>query len=1015
MVCTVRHRNGRRTAECVGDRRTLWCGLVTSVAGLCALCEPAHAGHVQRAVVWRAGGTKDSQTGLVSYTVVPPKAGQSWRVLIKSDFIRRDVERFRLRIRAGDDTVIDQFAIAEQAPRDPRNVLADTWTPITFNGGNASVPLLGGKSAVSDAVSFPLRKDKSYSLTFYANRDAQCVYQPAPGVINSYVIHGDYRGARQWSGAVEQGKGKAFRGIGYDLEICDPSVPVPAWQAGTRVVLPQHKRLEPAGIPTGRVPYDLQRFRAQRQNRATGAEPLAIRQRRVRNKIPRYQSMCDPRLYDPGFKVPPGKPYAVGPTPKGYREWARYAGILLDSDDPAHIRRAGRILRAMSTRPDWVKGRLLQSHYSLLPILRVYPAQRHRLDEPARTSYEARLRQLFQQRPTGAYNASADDASVVRNSSSRIYRDASTCSIVGQMLGLPKTLAYGLGAVARIRRVANANPICMYNDQMYGPFHIESMAQVVQYVDHWPSVISALLLEERAFMTQALMFHRPTTEHTGPEVGRPARTTMGFLGTVYPPARKKWGAVLSVGLNLDFPDYLSALADQEVNPFTARFTVTSKALRHAEVVVHRTREFAMASQSEPEAFAAPQRYNHTAEAQPVMLYRRENAPAGRIVIRATEQTQAGLVANFGQLFALQHRSKLVGFYAYHYPHWTIKGKKYLPRAAVRLVATSLFVPASMRLVVARPDGKADAHGHKAFRSGPVDPHKPTEVQPGDIILGQDARTYVAVIPLESGDLVGRSAQAPRRRHACILPKRRVRTPDWWAGPEQPSYEILITAYEATRDGECRTFSPEQLRKDNRCAFAIEMGDQDAYAGFDVFRTHIQSTRVTDSGHRGLGQRTVEYRSGNDALRLAYQPDRNRITQRQVNGHEPRNTHVECPLANWSDTGTVVTGRARLTTRPGVPVYLFSTGRGTHAVWKLGARPATLRLGVPEGWIEAREFPIGKLVYRPGAKPVLRVFSSDSAEIRLKAGTPSEPVFEWNARAIRARPGSRPGESILRPQ
>ncbi|MDP6503635.1 MAG: hypothetical protein QF886_08475, partial [Planctomycetota bacterium] len=689
-------------------------------------------------LIWQAGGNKTSQTGLENYIPVTRKAGQSWRILIKGKFIQRDADRFRLRIRASDETILNQFAIAEQEPKDERNVVNGTWTPIKFNGGSSSLPLLGMKRAVSDVVEFSLRKGKDYSITFFARVDAQCVYQPPPGIINSYVIRGDYRGEAQWAKMIAKGMGKGFRGIGYDLDLCRDAA-VPGWQATAQVSIPKSRRLEPMTIPDGKVRFDLKRLRKERRD-AVDAKTRAHLKERVQSEFNHFNYHADPRLFDPGAKVPENRTYSIKAELKSHRSYSRYVGTLLDTEDPAKIERAGKILTAMSTLPEWVEKSPLASHYSLLPILRTYPTRRHLLKKEARENYEAMLRKLFTQNPQGNYKASVDDSSVTLNSGSRIYRDAATCSILGQMLEMPETLEYGLGAVARIRRIADAYPISQYNNQMYGQFFIESMAMMIQHVDHWPSVVSAMLLEERAFMTQALMFHHPTRSHTGPETGRPATALLRYFSKAYPPALETYG--IEALDTVDFgtlPDYLAALTENNVNPMTARFTATANTLRQVDVVVHKTSEYSMASQSEPDSLAAPQRYNHTSECQPELHYRRADNSVGRIVLRASEQTEVEWISDYGQFFGLQHGSKLIGFYSSYYPHWTIQGKKTVPREPARIIGTSFFVPESMELFIG---------SEKALINVALD--QPSEFQSGDMVFGREAGTYFALRILETG-------------------------------------------------------------------------------------------------------------------------------------------------------------------------------------------------------------------------------------------------------------------------
>ena len=115
----------------------------------------------------------------------------------------------------------------------------------------------------------------------------------------------------------------------------------------------------------------------------------------------------------------------------------------------------------------------------------------------------------------------------------------------------------------------------------------------------------------------------------------------------------------------------------------------------------------------------------------------------------------------------------------------------------------------------------------------------------------------------------------------------------------------------------------------------------------------------------------------------------------------------------SPRGKMCTGEATLTTEPPVPVFLFNTGTGVYTVWKLGSEPAMLRLETPEGTIEAVQIPFGKLVYRPGEKEVLEVFTSDWAEVRMTSA-PEDAIYEWNARIIQPQTGKQTGELLLKP-
>ena len=108
-----------------------------------------------------------------------------------------------------------------------------------------------------------------------------------------------------------------------------------------------------------------------------------------------------------------------------------------------------------------------------------------------------------------------------------------------------------------------------------------------------------------------------------------------------------------------------------------------------------------------------------------------------------------------------------------------------------------------------------------------------------------------------------------------------------------------------------------------------------------------------------------------------------------------------------------TGEATLTTEPPCPVFLFNTGTGVYTVWKLGSEPAMLRLETPEGTIEAVHFPFGKLVYRPGEKEVLEVFTSDWTEVRMTSA-PGDSKYEWNARMIQPQTDKQVGELLLKP-
>lgn len=727
--------------------------------------------------------------------------------------------------------------------------------------------------------------------------------------------------------------------------------------------------------------YNLERLRARRREAVNAVEE---RKKQVQSRIRHFERSCDPRLYDPRAQVPKGKKYPIPASAKSHRTWAEYVGWLMCSSEQKHLQRASAILKVISTQQDW-RG-TLGSHYSLMPILMAFPASKGQLDKDARQAYEAALKERFKKRPCGYQVGLGDDASF--GVGSRVYRDAFSCLLAGQMLGMPETFEYGRKCISRIRWAAANRFVGPYNNQMYGPFFFDSVSAIIRFVDDWPSVLDALMLEGRLFLQQALMYHQPTGWNTGPETGRPSSAIMPILGVAYEPVRERRGVGTRypyLFINPVLPDYLKPIMDQNPSPFTARFTARTG----GDVVIHRSAGFSLATQESPSVLQAPTRYTNAPMGLPRILYKKPGGGCGEIDIVATEQLKGGPVSNYGQWFFLQRAGTLIGFYDYPYRRWTLRGRKYLPHEPVSALGVSVFFPKSMQVFVVSPTAGKPRWETPAMK--PVWSGSPVDLNPGDMVAAQEGEVFVALHILESGDL-GRQVQAR------VIPASAFRGTGWWRSPSGKATEVMMYTYE----GALRTFDTRTLKRDNRCAFVLQLGDTSTHADFEKFVRAAASLRVSDTGHRGDKRRTVALSGWSHTMKLTYDPASRRIVEKTIDGSAPAPTNLECPLGRWSGKGRVTVKDASVSTTPSAPVYLFNTDR-TYAVWKFVARPATVSLNTKGGRIEVSGMGVGQIVYRPEGDPALEVFTGRKGSLKFEGRAKAGASVEWNAVPIRTVP------------
>ncbi|MCD6350866.1 MAG: discoidin domain-containing protein [Armatimonadetes bacterium] len=93
------------------------------------------------------------------------------RIVLAGQYVKVGGDRICLQFRGGakGSVEIADVSIGKTDPRDPRDLLANTRTPVTF-GGLSRVELGPGQTVSSDWIRFHLEPGESYSVTFYVTR-----------------------------------------------------------------------------------------------------------------------------------------------------------------------------------------------------------------------------------------------------------------------------------------------------------------------------------------------------------------------------------------------------------------------------------------------------------------------------------------------------------------------------------------------------------------------------------------------------------------------------------------------------------------------------------------------------------------------------------------------------------------------------------------------------------------------------------------------------------------------------
>lgn len=249
----------------------------------------------------------------------------------------------------------------------------------------------------------------------------------------------------------------------------------------------------------------------------------------------------------------------------------------------------------------------------------------------------------------------------------------------------------------------------------------------------------------------------------------------------------------------------------------------------------------------------------------------------------------------------------------------------------------------------------------------VDPGElPVEFAEVEPVFLADGAVYAAVLPLEVSDL-GRSCGM--RLHV-------------------DEHGFLQAAFYNYR-GAQREFAWQELPS-IRNGFAFEIAERGAYGDLDAFRDHMRLAHVRDT--MAEQERLAVFQSGGDTLELRYNPFRDEVLERRVNGEDVAYRWFRSPNAVLSADARVTVERGTLANGSGVALWLLKDPAAeTYAVWNLSGETVSLNLSTPVGRVSAEGFGMGRLVLRDAPQPMLEVEELPGARAVIRVEGPDGPL------------------------
>ena len=745
-----------------------------------------------------------------------------------------------------------------------------------------------------------------------------------------------------------------------------------------------------------------------------GAEARVALQRKWLKAHTKDLKEFDSRMWDPASTwTPPERVRGHNePTRGNFSAYLGMAVACLESGEP-HLERVGeKIVNALATRPRWRKHFADEyvHHYGLIQLLCAYLKRAHTWKEESRRNLLGALADGLKPYPWESARCNVDSVGPVRQ--------ALVANVAGKLVGDERMLNYGAKQIDLMLSSANAGVVFEKSvPGGYGIIMLDTLSQLTSFAPDWPIAVKCMLLEETYLWRNAARFHPATYRVAGPFVyattqsgaqGLHPESRMSMMNKMLAPG-EMWPPFHYTGAHtiqgeFGFTDTIAALARKgcgappgKVPPprlgmpgFTVR-TRTSASVpepgpdkhsaegpryRAVDCVSFLTREYALGSMAEPRFLDENTRGRHW----PVVLTFRTNGKMGfkRLTVRCSTQgpldfkTRPDSGKHPELVHTLQDGGRLIAVYDTH--RWISSASH--ERLSTKVQVYEFSDGALEQVWIDDP-----AKGRRG--SAPVLWRAPfrEEVKPGQVVLVRDTDTFIAIWPLAPHNF--------GRREAVRLERK-----DGW-------FVLRMITYEGPK----RTFSKDELRKNNRCAFAMEVGDKTQFESFDAFRDHVNRVAISDKRSvdaDGWPTRAITYVAPKKRMRMVYSAREQKAVVREVDGGEPPSYVFDSDMAKRRDDGRGQVGHATVTAQPAVPLYLaVDQARQVYAILKLDTTPSTVTLQTPAGRLVANGFPQGKIVLRPQGTPALEVFTYTPAKVRLSAKLAPGAKLLWNLRAASA--------------